>query len=372
MVKIGIFEVKTHEQYLLHLCRILPDDDLTLFTTRPILEEVAADTDISEATSEIKRDDEPVSKYLQRVERASRDLDVMLWFPFSGGTRELLTYARVSLDCPSLLWIFNVRGWLEAPVLTTKPTAGLRRGIKRWLVRKQSGLLFEYPCIETYVRENGLTKKPTQSIVPTLYDGIESHSPSDPIVVTVPGNVDPDRRNYDEVIDAFRDATESGTDIELEVLGPPANEGGERVLRRCESLIDRGYDITVHREWVPVAQFQQAIQSSTLLVAPLTRTKIVEETVESYGTTKGSASVSDAIRNATPLVLPQHAGFTQSLGEASLTYAGRSDLARLLERVATDEPFRNRLTESARNNAVRYTRERQHARVDRLLDTILA
>lgn len=370
MASIGLFELKTHEQYLAHLCRILSDHELTLFTTGEIRRRVAADTDLSDAESVLKREEETLSQYLDRVQTQSERLDALIYFPLSGGTRELLRYALSTPNCPTLLWIFNARGWLSAPVLTSDLSGGLRRGVKRLLVGRQAALLFEYASIKEYVDERELTEKPTYSFVPAVYDGDGSSSPTDPVVVTVPGNVDPARREYDVVVDAFCQAVDNGADIRLNVLGAPANEGGEAVFERCRRLVDEGYRIELHDEWVPVDEFQRAVGQSTLLVSPLTQSKTVEETVESYGTTKGSANVADAIRNGTPLVVPQHAAFSTSLGEAAFTYEDRSELARLLERVATEQRFRNRLTQSARENATRYTLARQRARFDRIVDSV--
>ncbi|WP_254272263.1 hypothetical protein [Haloarcula marina] len=370
MVSIGVLELKAHEQYLVRLCRLL-EDDLTVFTTSAIREDITTDASVAATRHVTKRPTESLSSYLGRVERVSSALDMLVCFPFSGGRRELFQYARFSPNCPSLLWVFNARGWLQAPVLTSSPRESVRRGLKRWIVRKQRGLLFEYPSIRRYVTTAGLTRKQTYTFVPAVFTGRQSSPTIDPVTVTVPGNVDPARRDYDTVLGAFREAVDAGASLRLELLGRPAEDAREAILSHCRALADEGYDIRFYDDWIPVDTFRQTLRDSTLLVAPLRRTKRVEDIVEYYSKTKGSGNIADAIHNATPLVLPDHARFEDSLGESGLFYGDRADLADTFERVSTDRSFREHVSRAADRNATQYEPRRQRERFTKILESVI-
>lgn len=372
MVRLAFLELGTHENNLYIFSKIATtgDNDVTVFTTESIAESVR--TELGAEASDIswieKSDDESLRSYLRRVEKYCEQIDVLLVQPLYGGFPKLFTYASFNPPCKRALTIFNTRRWLSASYSFRRwPVYNLNIALRRRIVDKFHALVVEYPPIADHVTSTIEVDSPVYTLSPTLFEG-DQCIPDGRIRFTVPGHIEPDRRDYDFVLDVFADLFEQfDKEIELQLLGTPKGEYGDRILDRCDEFADAGHNVVTYREWIPLEEFESGLRRSHFLLCPLRRTVAKGPVEEIYGTTKGSGNVSDAIRTATPLIVPAHFAVADGMADATVTYDNRDDLRDSLETLVCDRDRRTTLYDRALETARAYTRERQYERFSRVV-----
>ena len=370
-VRVAFLELGTHQNNLYVFSKVATtgNDDVTVFTTesiaRAVREELGAEA--SAVTWVEKGDDESLRAYLRRVEGYCEQIDVLIVQPLYGGYRKLFTYATFDPPCDRALTVFNARLWLEASYsLGHWPLHNLNTALRRRIVDAFDALVVEYPPIADYVTSLGVGT-PVYTLSPTLFED-DQCIPDGPVRFTVPGFIEPDRRDYDIVLDVFADLFEQFDDeVELQILGTPKGEYGERILNRCDEFTDAGHSVVTYREWIPLDEFETGLRRSHFLLCPLRRTIAKGPVEERYGTTKGSGNVFDAIRTATPLIVPAHFAVADGMADATVAYDNRNDLYDSLETLVCDRDRRMTLYDQALETARAYTRERQHERFSRVV-----
>jgi hypothetical protein len=371
MVRVAFLELETHQNILYILSKIATTggDDVTVFTTELIAESVRTElgAEASDITWIEKDDDESLRSYLRRVERHCERIDVLLVQPLYGGYRKLFTYATFDPPCDRALTVFNARLWLEASYsLGHRPLHNLNIALRRRIVDAFDALVVEYPPIADYVTSIGVDT-PVYTLSPTLFED-EQCIPDGPVRFTVPGFIESDRRDYDIVLDVFADLFEQfGDGVELQLLGTPKGEYGKRILDRCDEFADAGHRVITYREWIPLDEFETGLRHSHFLLCPLRSTITNGPVEERYGTTKGSGNVSDAIRTATPLIVPAHFAVADGMADATVTYDDRDDMCDSLEMLVCERDRRTTLYDRALETARVYTRERQYERFSRVM-----
>lgn len=205
---------------------------------------------------------------------------------------------------------------------------------------------------------------------PALFEG-DQYIPDNPIRFTVPGHIQSQRRNYDVVLDVFAGLFEQfGDKIELQLLGTSSGEYGKRILSRCDELVDAGYNLMTYTDWIPIDEFESGLRRSHFILSPL-RKEIKKGLVrERYGVSKGSGNVLDAIRTATPLIVPDHFTLADEIVEATITYQNREELRERIESLVDDRDWRMGLQNQALQMSRAFSRDQQYERLYDLVKSV--
>ncbi|GAB3670296.1 hypothetical protein [Halopiger thermotolerans] len=427
---IGLFELTWHPQNLRELCRIVDTEanDVTVFTSEELYERWLADADL-EAEGEdaafswvLQGEDESLASYFDRAETyCSETLDfLMVLTPFGSG---IITshFVEFDPDCTSVCWLYNSRACIESTREATDArttlrdaTPELRRALvpedretaerslkphryymRPYILENYDGYVVEYPPIRRYLEENWEWTRaqggdrPVVDFSPYVYEGADDDADSragaddgapgrfaEPVSVTVSGRVVENVRDYDQVLDVFESLfPEHGDALELNVLGRPVGDYGDRIVDRCRDLESQGYQVTYYpdTDWVPAEEFDAVLERSDVLLNPI---YLVEETTrepapdERRSRTKGTGVLFDALKHGKPLVLPEGFVVDSMIEGSTLTYDSEAELRRLLEGLVSDPRPLATLRDRAERNAAAFTRAKQRERFDELVGTI--
>jgi glycosyltransferase involved in cell wall biosynthesis len=372
MARLGLYEPSTHEHNLYYLVRIATavGHDVTVFTDGDTAESIREMLDKPTLITWVTRaDGERLGHFLHRIEQQySTDLDLLIVQSLYPSTRQIPTYLRFDPDCDRLLWIYNVNQWF-------KSSLSLRRGFiwncntvgRKLLLRKFDGFCVQYPPMAEYMQDNVGTSKPVYSFPTTLFENEPDRSTA-PVRFAVPGYIQSRRRDYDLVLDVFKELfAEHGEKIALELVGTADTEYGKRILDRCRDLQDEGHNVIYYEDWIPKEDYDEAIRTSSFLLCPLRRTIDYRGIKEVYGRTKGSGNVFDSLRNGNPIILPDYFEIDLTIRERALTYEDSKDLLSKLNEIIKDEEKRRRLFQQAHENSAQYSLSRQCMRFDQIV-----
>jgi hypothetical protein len=201
--------------------------------------------------------------------------------------------------------------------------------LRKQILSRADGVLVEYSSIKKYL-DSILTTNNVEVFTPVLYE--ELNSTSSKQRVTVPGHIDPARRNYELFLDTVEHHfPDHRNNLEIHLLGSPNCAKGEAIANRCDHLAELGWNVQYHRDWVPVEQFEQILESTQVIVSPIRETNVRNTVTEIYGRSKGSGSLGDAIRYGKPLALPEHYEVPPEAESIVRSYSDKSELAEIIQ-----------------------------------------
>lgn len=376
-VNIGVLELQSHPNCLSHTARICNADDatVTVFSHVDVVPETGDDLQSHPDIDVHLQDGEPLDEYLRTVESFCADeIDLLLINSLFGDLRRLRTYAEFTPDCRSLLRLHSINLWFEERLESLDGKAGeLGLALRQHILDIHDGVLTGYRPLLEYLRTETDYSGRSYDFVPVYNQYGRADDESD-VLFTVPGRIDPDRKDYETTLDAFELVARRTEDCRLCLLGHVRDDEGGRILDRCDRLNDRlGDRIDYYRdsEWVPESEFVHRMRSTDVVLSTVEREYTKKFMRETYGTTKTSGNVRDAIRFATPLVLPDHFEVSESIREMAITYRDAEELADLLHRLATDEAYLNEAQRGAADTAERFTLARQRRRLKAIRDDVL-
>ena len=98
-----------------------------------------------------------------------------------------------------------------------------------------------------------------------FYSGHRPYPPAPPFKIVLPGSLDPNRRNYREVIQtlAFFQSTPSHPPIELIVLGDASTEAGAMIIAEFQSIRSEQITLRHFKGYIPESTFEQELTTAT-------------------------------------------------------------------------------------------------------------
>ncbi len=177
---------------------------------------------------------------------------------------------------------------------------------------------------------------------------------SDRIRLVVPGTIDKRRRNYDEVFLLCELLEEAALPVDIILLGGYNGNYGKAVIakaRHWESkfICLKSYDTSL----IPQPEFDRVMQEAHFLFCPVqVHTKICGDVDEVYGISKSSGALSDAVRHAKPLILPESYKITSSMKAACFRYKSLNEITDLVYKIFREPEIYHAWQE----NALRYAK----------------
>jgi len=171
-----------------------------------------------------------------------------------------------------------------------------------------------------------------------------SAAPHRPFRVVIPGSVDPNRRNYEEVVKFFTDwltqAITPSRSIELVILGDSNNPFGARIVAQLQNLESPFFRLIHYQGYVPELVYERQIETADLLWSPLkVNKKSSRNSPETYGQTTASGLTADLLLNNIPALAPAGFELPGSFQPALLHYSSPAELNAIFGRLLEDAVY---------------------------------
>jgi hypothetical protein len=332
---IGILEVNYHSQNAYYLARILKDRyDVTLIVDPDIKEKLQTfPGDYLGDISWIVRDkSETVREFLSRINK--QVFDFLFIGTATGTAPDLVKFARLSSGIPSVTYVYKVYNWLAPkPYLSWSIRDMIRENsrslARQYVISKQNVLLSEYQTGEKLMGSvrGGAEVQMLRPLFRSDWSN-ETGFAGDEFRLVVPGAITQNRGV--EYADLLRIATEFPENIAIELLGRPKDNYGENIVEKAAAASQ----FKTNNEWIPHTEFATAIETADLLLGPFSRSGMTWKTGSRYehrSVSVGSGITLDAIKYATPLMLPEYYNYDPELADGVETYNSINEIPKVIE-----------------------------------------
>jgi hypothetical protein len=232
----------------------------------------------------------------------------------------------------------------------------------------------EYQPIKEHITDSFHYKKNIYVMPNLLYEGAAANIDHNRIRFVVPGVISNTRRDYYTIFNVFQELLpEYRERIELYLLGAARGKYGCDVIERFRTLKEAGYPVFYYdgNEIIPENEFRSVLESSDVIISPLNPDFYAKGVHEIYSRTKGTGAISDAIRHAKPLFVPDGFKVVEAMKTSVLTYADAGDLKRELELLITGADNLERLQRAALANSEQFSLENMRVYGSRMVAEVL-
>ena len=351
MKNIGLLEYHYHSMFFYTMARICKtkDTNVTLFTTNKIFSLMEKHLKTKDQYNIVlKGENESINSFLKRVEQTcNEEIDLLFINTIQESLKDLPHYFRFKPKCKTILTIHNVNAFLSKKITINikKPLRTLDTILSSIIIQKNilpkfNGIVV-YPSIKEYIVTNKMYSKEVFTLPFTFYDENKSRKADKQdkkIKFVVIGAIEKQRRDYDIVLDAFEKLFKKfPNDISLCLLGRPVGSYGQQVIRRCKKMKERGYNIQFFEEFVPEETFSKVLMESTVILSPTKpETRGLGVIKETYGVSKASGALCEAIQNAKPSIVPSELNIMKELRSSTLKYDSQKRLHDVIENLIVD------------------------------------
>jgi hypothetical protein len=226
--------------------------------------------------------------------------------------------------------------WLDLPKIIRQSFRATDLGALARVLERATYLLFPNASITEYVlREQLFDESKVVRNPPWLSHAEVRERPGrDPrsVLITVPGSIDPRRRDYDLLVRAFRSAIPRlECNVELTLLGRPKSRYARAIVDQVRSLECTTFRLITFDEFVSNEAFAVRMDRTDFLILPISPVMCHRRIfLERYGYTKASGSVSDMIRFGLPAIIPNSYPLTGAVHGIAAFYADEFELADLI------------------------------------------
>ena len=197
-------------------------------------------------------------------------------------------------------------------------------------------------------------------LFPPLYglEGItREERDKEPVVFTVTGAVDSNRKDYEIVIDAIKTIPELYPYIKLVLLGNADNDYGKDIYNQLKELETNGLQYEMFFKRIPQEVFDEKMERTDCIIGPVVVKTKHRETIEYYGQTKASGIIGDVIKYGLPAIITDEMIIPEDLKDSVVTYNTKKGLTEAIKTFI--DPFSlEKYKERAIENSEKYTLEK--------------
>jgi len=368
---IGILEIHFHVKYLYSIMKITKTKNtkVTVFTTKEIFSRIETYLDDkSQYEFILKEGNESINSFLKKVEKVCNEkIDLLLVNTIQMSLVNVPHYIKFNPKSKKILTVHLANHWLKKRfgfniknILRSLDVALSIFLIRRYILPKYDGINVVYAPIKDFVEKNTSYNKPVYTLPFNFFDEkkyIKKPAKKDEkIRFVVPGFIEPFRRDFNLTLDTFEKLFEKYNDkISLWFLGEPIGQGGIRIIERCKTLKEKGYNILFSETFIPEDKYNKILIESDVIFSPLNVvTKRDTGIREIYGKTEGSALPFEAIQYVKPIIVPVEFN-VDKLITSSIRYKDKNDLEEKLIELITNKSRLKELSKNALVNSNKYS-----------------
>lgn len=368
--EIGILEIHSHVKYLHTLAKICKTkkSNVTIFTTKEIFSKLETYLkNKSEYEVVLKKEDEGIGSFLKRVEKICNEkIDLLFVNTLQLSCFYLPRYLGFHPKSKMIMTVHTANAWLKP-----KPVFNIKKLVKsldtnlssfiasKFILPRFEAITVIYPPIREYILKETTYEKKIFTLPFYLFDkeNINNETENKRVQIVIPGQIEEHRRDYDVVLDAFEKIFEKYNElVDLYLLGYPVGMYGNRILKRCKKLKDKGYNIIYFDSFVPENIYDEIMKKVDIIILPIKiKTRGMGLIQEFYGITKGSATVFEGIQYGKPLVVPEGFNMVEELKGSTLKYATSNDLKKTLIEYIEDMNKLKMLKKNAKSDAKHFS-----------------
>jgi len=345
---IGILEFHYHTKYLYTVAKIVKtkDTNVTIFTTSDLFLKLKTYIkNIDDYEIILKEKNESISRFLKRVEKiCSEKIDLLFVNTIQETILDLPRFLSFKPKCKLILTIHSVNSWFSMKpeiqlkkIFRTVDTNLSKIFVRFFVLPKFDGINVIYPPIKDYVKQKTNYKKPVFKIPFGFHDKKIDEKLAEKkyneLLFVVPGQIEEHRRDYETVINAFEKIFEKNNEkTKLILLGYPVGVYGRKILKKCEELKEKGYNITYYDSFVPEEEYNNIMKTVAFLILPIKLLSYgLGVTKEYYGLTKGSAAVFEAIQYGKPMIVPDNFNMVKEMESSTIKYKNTEHLGEKIQ-----------------------------------------
>ncbi|MFC1887844.1 hypothetical protein ACFLYK_03445 [Candidatus Cloacimonadota bacterium] len=357
-MKIGFFEIYRHIECLNSFCEIYSNSEkleaVYIFTTKAYANELEA---VYPHATWFKKGIENTQTFLDNNKDHISELDILII-----GTMRVIDDFNIFINFdfkPKMIlrihdytvW-FDQFSWID-PRSTLKNFRSSMAVFLKYYIKngnlfkigkfldKMDYLMFYNEVVEDFVLQRHPELKsrifPTFPIT-TTFKGITSGDLPDIFTISVPGYINPKRRDYELVFQIFKHIRHDlKKKVHLKILGKPIKKKGHKILNKIKQLANENLLIKTYENRLTQNEFYQEMKSSHILLAPINinTNEIFFKSV--YGKTKVSGIEDDVLRFQRPVILPKEYNNSKHIEPFVFKYKDEADLSALLLKLINNE-----------------------------------
>lgn len=348
-MKIAFFELDYHYTDIVSFCNLMfkTDYEITIYTTFDLFKRLENQNFISRYKWIIKQKDIKVATFLALNKSQINENDLIYFSTIASGYS---AFYKFDFKPKTVLRIHNVNTYLSpfknihfefSYFYFRKALYYIWNDIIKQnslyyipkLVKKVDFITFPELSIQNYVLENRLlTKEKIFRYIPVSFPNFKKISNQNTLHISVIGLIDERKRDYLSVLEAFKIiAPKLNKNINLTILGKPVGKYGQKVISKFKTeLKSEKLSITVFNTFIPQDIFEQELEKTNLILAPIQEQLVFGIFNEYCSKTKTTGSLSDMIRMGIPLLIPNNITIEPDLKPYIESYSTPSDLANIL------------------------------------------
>jgi len=198
---------------------------------------------------------------------------------------------------------------------------------------------------------------------------IKSFNSGDPLKIVVPGSIDKLRRDYEFVFSLLNMINELHLPIQIIFLGAAQGEYGNEIIQKCKEYSSIHNNLTFYTgDIVSQDEFDRQLDDCHFIFIPsVIKTTIADSIEETYGLTKSSGNIFDAIKHGKPLIIPAGLNINPDLETGVKKYKGLNELVAFFKLIVTQNENYYQLANNALKNSEEYSIEKCRLKISELL-----
>lgn len=225
--------------------------------------------------------------------------------------------------------------WKDTSYIVLHAILKLETFYRKKFVR-ESVNFFQFPC--STIANYALSKNylPISKLFPSvpyvfMKDVFSKSNKQQEVNIAILGGIDKRRRNYSEVLNAFKIlAPKLKNKVVFSLVGKPYGKYGKNIVNKFKELENENLTINTFNSFVSQPVFDKITSEADFLIIPTVRETRYKLYRELYGYTKISGSVNDMVIYQKPAIIPSFYPIEDSLKPHVETYNDSEDLVSVL------------------------------------------
>lgn len=361
-MKIAVFEYY-HFQYALTMAEIFEGNDITYYLSQRMYDSLKKYTGNLPKGDFIINEEEEIGNNALKFASGVNDggFDLVIINPIFKYFLEFNMLVQ-NLKPDVMITIHNLNTWF-------KPGFHGPKSYKEMQAKRKIANKAKYIAVEDFLYKYCTTEKPKYYVpgkfiyIPfTLYSKdmknrvkrIEDKK----IKVVLPGSIDINRRNYEDVCSVIKNFANEGKSICFAFAGAALGEYGKEIIEELKKANTIAPGIARFFEERPKPdEFHYEMASADIVLSTSNKTFKGFGVTEYIGKTKPTAAIHDMMTYELPGILPKHLSIPNNLVSSTIHYYGKTELYSIINSLYNNEKKIKDLKEQAKNNSKKFSVE---------------
>jgi len=366
-MNVAIFDLQHYEMvHSLHHIYNSTSNNICFFTNKNILSKIKK-SDLGNSTYTVILSDDYANIeaffYDCLTYIIENKIDLVIFNTIDKNYKEVWHFIS-QIKPPVLVTIHNVCTWLNPPFTLNK--LALKNYYYRFRIKgKAEAIIVLEDSQKEFILTNNLYKKPIFVIPYSINDSNNKKSShrNEILKVAIPGGIDGHRRDIDLVLEIVEEINNLNLKIEFNFIGNVLGELGLALLKKIETLKEKGYLLNHYYSDDDNVLFEKKMTECDIILSPINVNTSYEGIKEIYGQTKATGVVFDMMRFEKPGILPIHLKTSSTMESSIIKYENKNDLINILTKLVNDSSYLQELTNHSIKNAIYYNKDNVKDRV---------